>query len=101
MIESKDADAEATRRVSRALGLADDTVVCRECGEALGQITASHLSMHGLKMDEYRREYPTAPLQSPVVKRKSGVGDRHSEDTRRLIGDRIRRLHEEGHYDGA
>lgn len=38
-------------------------VVCRECGEAFGQITNSHLrTRHGATLDAYTDKHPDAPL---------------------------------------
>lgn len=39
-------------------------VVCRECGNEYKAITASHLRTHDMDMDEYREEYPDAPIRS-------------------------------------
>ena len=49
----------------------EDEVRCRECGDLFGQITASHLSFHGMTMGEYREAHPDAELVAQSVKDKA------------------------------
>ncbi|WGI16990.1 DNA-directed RNA polymerase [Methanonatronarchaeum sp. AMET-Sl] len=40
-----------------------DVVECRVCGKEYKAITGSHLSTHDIDMDEYKEEYPDAPIR--------------------------------------
>lgn len=95
--DTDDADERAT---SRLRGDGDDTVVCRECHETFGQITASHLSMHGMTVEDYKAEHPDAPIRPPAVEGSVGwQPETHDEGTRERISRAISRKHEEGDYD--
>lgn len=76
-----------------------DKVVCRECYDQYSQITASHLSMHGMTTDEYRNKYPDAPFQSEEVRDRSGWSDEtHGSETKKRISESIKKKHENGDY---
>lgn len=98
--ENRDASERIRTLMSPASN--EDKVVCRECYEPFGQITASHLSLHGMTTEEYREEHPDAPLQSEAVKEAGGWSDdHHGPETRAAISDSISEKHENGDYTDA
>lgn len=40
----------------------EDFVVCRVCGKRFKQIEYRHLTMHGTTHEEYKKDYPNAPI---------------------------------------
>lgn len=83
--------------LAAATGGDGDEVACRVCGRPFGRITQSHLDMHGMKLDDYREEYPDAPVVSESVRWRSGVKE-HDDETKEQISEAIREKHESGEY---
>lgn len=83
--------------MSAALG-EDDSVTCRVCGRPLGRITYGHVAEHGMDLDDYREEFPEAPLTSGDTLARSGV-DSHDDDTKEKISKAIQEKHESGDYE--
>lgn len=50
------------RDPTSGLDAAVDGVVCRECDGVFDLITGTHLSLHGMTVEEYKAEYPSVPL---------------------------------------
>lgn len=46
----------------------DDKIICLECGAEMRQLTARHLSAHGLSLRDYRQKY-AFPLKQPLSAR--------------------------------
>lgn len=83
-------------------GDTEDEVECRECNGRFGQITSSHLSLHGMTMLEYRQDHPDAPLQPNAVVGAGGWSEEtHGPDTRARISEAIAEKHENGEYNSA
>lgn len=102
VLENTDGGTEPPDRTPILEGTEDDEVLCRECYEALGQITASHLSLHGLTTEEYREKHPDAPFQSEEVREDGGWSDdTHGDDTSSKISESISEKHERGEYSDA
>jgi hypothetical protein len=91
--------SDGERPGEELLSAGPDEVLCRECWEALGQITGSHLSLHGMTTEEYRKSHPGAKLAPDSVRSRTGWTEKHDEDTRRRISDAVQRRHREGFYD--
>ena len=86
--ESLESESSIDGQVQDAIEAAsDDEVVCRVCGTPHGQIVHQHLQIHDMTLDEYRREYPDAPIYPDAPARQPGreVGFRQSEETKRKI----------------
>ena len=53
-------------------------VRCRICGKKFGRIAISHLATHLTTFDEYREQFPNAPLTSPATRNKHSKANRKS-----------------------
>ena len=51
-----------------------EMISCAVCGQHFEIIQASHLKLHNLKMADYKRLYPKAPLMSDSLKKTRGKG---------------------------
>jgi len=79
---------------------ADDEVVCRVCSQTFGQITAQHLRLHDLSLDEYREQYPEASVYPDDPDRQPGGAlDSHTGESKAAISRTIAELHREGRYE--
>jgi predicted transcriptional regulator len=78
-METEGAGSEAAKSPDEAAGKAagkgdpkesilDDRIICLECGAEMRQLTARHLSAHGLSLREYRQKY-SFPLKQPLSAR--------------------------------
>lgn len=78
-----------------------DQVVCYECAQAFGQITAQHLRIHDMTLEEYRNSHPDAPIYPRHAARQPGraPGFEHTEETKQKIAESVRRNHERGVYE--
>lgn len=78
----------------------EDEVVCHVCGGVYGQITAQHLRVHGLSLDEYKQQYPEAPIYPDDPDRHPGGAlESHSEKSKKAISQAMVERHREGHYE--
>lgn len=46
----------------------DELITCRECGRRYRQITARHLSTHGISVEEYKKKW-RLPIQAGLCSR--------------------------------
>lgn len=92
-------DPEELERARAAA--APDQVVCYECAQAFGQITAQHLRIHDITLEEYRNSHPDAPIYPRDAARQPGrePGFEHNEETKQKIAEGVRRNHERGVYE--
>ncbi|OUJ18640.1 DNA-directed RNA polymerase subunit E'/Rpb7 [Methanonatronarchaeum thermophilum] len=56
-------ESEEVEEESEEVDEENEFVECRVCGKEYKAITGSHLATHDLDMDEYREEYPDAPIR--------------------------------------
>ncbi|AHG05429.1 hypothetical protein HALDL1_16590 [Halobacterium sp. DL1] len=92
----------APEEVDRACAAAgDDQVVCRECAQALGQITEQHLRTHDTTLAEYKAANPGAPIYPADAARQPGrePGFSHPDETKRKIAESTKRNHRGGVYE--
>lgn len=71
-----------------------DYVVCQVCGKRFKSITLTHLKVHNINMNEYRRLYPKSKLQCLNTKNKRWNYPRENE----IIDDKIECLICHKHY---
>jgi len=50
-------------------------VLCQVCMKPFGVIGATHLKKHDMTMDQYKEQYPDAPLSSKAFKAKANLRD--------------------------
>jgi len=53
----------------------DDSIYCRVCGKFMKNITPSHLVMHNMTMELYKKRYPNVPLVCKNNIEKSARGN--------------------------
>lgn len=53
-------------------------IECQVCGKLCKRITASHLKTHGYDFEQYREEFPDAPLTSKATRRKHSKRNQES-----------------------
>lgn len=60
--------AKAAEKPDPKDSILDDKIICLECGAQMRQLTARHLSAHGLSLRDYRQKY-AFPLKQPLSAR--------------------------------
>ncbi|MEM5786151.1 MAG: MucR family transcriptional regulator [Syntrophobacteraceae bacterium] len=59
------ADQKATK-VKPEDSILNDKIICLECGKEMRQLTAKHLSSHGMAQKEYKKKYGF-PMKTPLA----------------------------------
>jgi len=66
--KSSEEAARVVEKTDPKDSILDDKIICLECGAEMRQLTARHLSAHGLSLREYRQKY-AFPLKQPLSAR--------------------------------
>lgn|GEM_PF-3170718 len=92
-------DAEQIRRACDEAR--SDQVVCRECARAFGQITAQHLQIHEMTLEQYESKHPDASVYPDDTARQPGrkSGFSHPDETKQKIAESTKQNHERGVYE--
>ena len=59
-------ETSAPQKLDPASSIQKDKITCLECGAEMRQLTARHLTAHGLGIIEYKQKYGL-PLRQPLV----------------------------------
>lgn len=92
---SEEATAEETpgEKVDPKGSIQEDKVVCLECGAEMRQLTAKHLSSHGLAIREYKQKYGFPLRQSLSAKALSKARSKAAK--KRGLPERLLQFQEE------
>ncbi len=80
----------------------NENIKCEVCGKEFKRISPSHLKSRGMTYDDYRKQYPGAPLTSPGLKarikytkthafKEDEVTEQEAEDLDKLLIEKLKK----------